>query len=306
MPRPRSLSALAFSGPLGACRLAALVVVSVGLAACAGEPGSDIGGEGADVTASGAEAAPESGGGGEPAGRDPASNRVVELLASGQPVFGIFSGDQTREQGTRIVETEGADFILYSLERGPFDMGALEAYIDGMVEAAGEEIVGDMPVLLRTPPIHTDPPDVRAKVEEALETGIGGIVFPHVTSAAEAALSVELTDGPWPADPDGRRVDVLIVEDREGVSNVRDIVATPGLSVVFAGPGDLRRAYEGDMEAVETAIQTVLAACLEFDVACGVTAGADDIAERLEQGFRVIIVTEEEALAVGREAAGRS
>ncbi|NIP60585.1 MAG: hypothetical protein GWM92_19525, partial [Gemmatimonadetes bacterium] len=72
-----------------------------------------------------------------------------------------------------------------------------------------------------------------------------------------------------------------------------------------AGPGDLSRAYDGDMEAVERAIQAVLSACLEFDVPCGVTAGAHDIARRLEEGFRVIIVTEEEALEVGREAAGR-
>ena len=43
-----------------------------------------------------------------------------------------------------------------------------------------------------------------------------------------------------------------------------------------------------------------------LDVACGITAGVDDIAERLEQGFRLIIVTSPEALSVGRAAAGRS
>jgi 2-keto-3-deoxy-L-rhamnonate aldolase RhmA len=82
-------------------------------------------------------------------------------------------------------------------------------------------------------------------------------------------------------------------------------VATRGVSVVFAGPGDLRRAYEGDMEAVENAIQTVLAACLAHDVPCGITAGVADIAERIEQGFRVFIVTDAEAIPVGRAAAGR-
>ncbi len=77
------------------------------------------------------------------------------------------------------------------------------------------------------------------------------------------------------------------------------------MSAISPGPGDLRRVYDGDMEKVEAAIQIVLAACLEFDVPCGITAGVDDIAERLDQGFRVIIVTQPEALAVGREAAGR-
>ena len=59
------------------------------------------------------------------------------------------------------------------------------------------------------------------------------------------------------------------------------------------------------MEAVETAIQITLAACQAADVACGITAGVDDIGERLAQGFRLIIVTQPEALAVGREVAGR-
>ena len=59
------------------------------------------------------------------------------------------------------------------------------------------------------------------------------------------------------------------------------------------------------MEKVEEAIQIVLAACLEFDVPCGVTAGVDDIAMRIEQGFRVFIVTQPEAVAVGMAAAGR-
>ena len=61
----------------------------------------------------------------------------------------------------------------------------------------------------------------------------------------------------------------------------------------------------GDMEAVEEAIQTVLAACKEFDVACGITAGIDDIGERLAQGFKLIIVNQPEALSVGLEESGR-
>ena len=109
----------------------------------------------------------------------------------------------------------------------------------------------------------------------------------------------------WPGNPNGSLVNMLIVEDKPGIEHVRDIVSTENVSVVFAGPGDLRRAYDRDTDAVENAIQTVLAACKEFDVACGITAGVDDIAKRLEQGFRVIIVTQPEALAVGREAVGR-
>ncbi len=112
-------------------------------------------------------------------------------------------------------------------------------------------------------------------------------------------------DGNWPGNDGGGVANVLLIEDQVGIANAREIVSTPGVSVVIPGPGDLSRAYNRDMEAVENAIQTVLAACKEFDVACGITAGPDDIGERLAQGFRMIIVTNADALAVGLRAAGR-
>ena len=223
---------------------------------------------------------------------------LADRLAAGDVLLGVFSGPMTPEQGSTIVSERDADFVLYSMESGPFDLTAMTAYIDGMQSGAALLGVSAQPVLLRVPAIHADPEGAATRVPEALATGIAGIVFPHVTTAPEAAESVALMGTPWPLGDSG--LDVLIVEDREGVSNVREIMATPGLSVVFAGPGDLARAYEGDMEAVENAIQAVLSACLEFEVACGVTAGVDDIATRLDQGFRVIIVTDSAALPVGR------
>jgi 2-keto-3-deoxy-L-rhamnonate aldolase RhmA len=100
-------------------------------------------------------------------------------------------------------------------------------------------------------------------------------------------------------------LNVILIEDQIGIERAREIVSAPGVGVAIPGPGDLGRAYEGDMEAVENAIQTVLAACAEFDVPCGITAGVDDIARRVEEGFMMIIVTQPEALAVGLAAAGR-
>ncbi|MBT8402720.1 MAG: hypothetical protein KJP18_02610 [Gemmatimonadetes bacterium] len=242
----------------------------------------------------------EAGGSGEAA---EAVRSLDEILNDDQPIFGMFSGPQTPEQGRAVVANRDADFILYSMESGPFDIPAMRAYMDAMDAEAGATGLAAQPVWLRVPAIHSDEAAAPEYAAQALEAGVDGIVFPHVTTATEAATSVALMGEPWPLGDSG--LNVLIVEDREGVSNVREIMATPGLSVVFAGPGDLRRAYEGDMEAVENAIQTVLSACLEFEVPCGVTAGVDDIETRLDQGFRVIIVTQEEALAAGRRHAGR-
>lgn len=231
---------------------------------------------------------------------------LVELLAHDEAVFGIFSGDKTREQGAAVASNREADFVFYSLEDGPFDIPTMESYVSGMEEAARAAGVDRQPLLLRVPPIHESGATAGDQVAQGLSAGAAGIVFPHVADASEAARSVELIGAAAPGEPNGTLLDVLIVEDRQGVAHAREIIGVEGLSVVFAGPGDLRRAFEGDMEQVEAAIQAVLAACLELDVPCGVTAGTEDIARRLQEGFRVIIVTEPEALGVGRAAAGRA
>lgn len=272
-----------WSGFRGLC-VAAPVLAAAAVASCA--PAGDAPGDGEAATAADA-------------------NRIVELLASGQPVFGIFSGEHTPEQGARMARNREADFIFYSLESGPFDIPAMETYMEGMREGAGD--YAPQPVALRIPPIRDGADSARARARAGLDAGAHSIVYPHVESVEEAELAVgALGDAAWPGNPDGNLVNILLIEDQVGIERAAEIVRTPGVSVVIPGPGDLRRAYEGDMEAVEAAIQTVLAECLAADVACGITAGADDIGERLDQGFRLIIVTSPEALTVGRAHAGRA
>lgn len=228
-------------------------------------------------------------------------NHIVRRLTSGEPALGVFSGDHTPEQGAAMGTNRETDFVFYSLEEPPFDVAALASYMAAMTSTAGKK--GRRPVALRIPPVRGAHDQARARIAEALAAGVDAIVVPHVGSRDDAEVTVgAMGEELWPGDPDGRLVAMLIIEDREGVAHARDIVGTPGVSVVFVGPTDLRRAYEGDGEAVENAIQTVLAACKEFMVPCGITAGVDDIAKRLQQGFRVVIVLQPQALSVGLEA----
>ncbi|NNF13309.1 MAG: hypothetical protein HKN72_08805 [Gemmatimonadetes bacterium] len=231
-------------------------------------------------------------------------NRIISLLASGQPVFGMFAPEQSADGGVQAAANDQTDFIFYSLESGPWDIPTMETFMASMAEAAGGS--GSHPVVLRIPPIRDDRDAARTHLEEGLAAGIDGLVLPHVETVEDVALATEVAgDRLWPLNPDGDVLNVILIEDQSGIALARDLVGAPGVGVAIPGPGDLRRAYEGDMDAVENAIQTVLAACKEFDVPCGITAGPDDIAERLEQGFEMIIVTEPEALAVGLQASGR-
>jgi 4-hydroxy-2-oxoheptanedioate aldolase len=301
-----------------------LLGLAASLAACSAPPG---GGEAA-VEEDPAEAAPAERGG-------PSWNRVASLLADGQVVFGIFSGERTPETAMEMAQLERADFIFYSLERGPFDLPTMSAYQEALSPPGGRGSNNSHPILLRIPPIRDGMDEAAERTAAALDAGVYGIVFPHVETADESRHAVAsmrpagaggLRGDPdpeaarvfgvspgdyaaradvWPLHPDGELVSMLLIEDKVGVESALDIVSVPGISIVSPGPGDLRRAYEGDMEAVEGAIQTVLAACKEAGVPCGITAGPDDIAMRIEQGFRVFIVTSPEALAVGHQAAGR-
>ncbi len=252
--------------------------------------------------------------GGDSGSRDPETAPAPEaerpaplarLLQGGQVLFGAFSGSATRERGVAMGRNRELDFAFHSLESGPFDLESLGVFMAGLAEGSAPEPTH--PVLLRVPPIRGGVEETKTRVRRALEVGVAAVVFPHVESAEDAAVAVEAM-GPdaWPLDPEGSRFALLIVEDRFGVERVDEIAATPGVGVVFPGPGDLRRAYDGDVAAVEDAIQRVLAACKSHGVPCGITASADDVADRIAQGFRMFIVSDPAAASAGRRAAGRS
>jgi 2-dehydro-3-deoxy-L-rhamnonate aldolase len=218
-------------------------------------------------------------------------NPIVSLLASGKAVFGAFSGEKTKENAARLSADNELDFVFYDMETGPFD-------VDGMRDFMAS--LGSLPIATRLPPIGEGGEKARGHAKLLLEAGVDVVVFPHVEDRAQAEIAV----GSMPSGPGGAP-SILIIEDRVGIGNAREIVSTPGVDIVFPGPGDLRRAYDGDVAAVESAIQTVLSACKEFGVVCGITAGPDDIEKRLREGFRVFIVTNLDALPIGRRAASR-
>ena len=276
---------------------AVFVTASLAFAGCSAPEQSGDPGAAADAATDASTAAATSADPGD-------ASALAALLADGQAVFGTFSGPTTREQGALMGQNRELDFVFYSLESGPFDIMTTRLYMSGIAEGSGAEVAH--PLILRVPPIRDGEDAARTNVATALDAGVAAIIFPHVESAQDAAVAVSaMGDALWPGNPSGSLLSILIVEDRSGVERADEIVATPGVSVVFAGPGDLRRSYEGDMEAVEAAIQTVLGACRTHGVPCGITAGVDDIAERIEQGFRMFIVSDAAAVTAGRGAAGR-
>ncbi len=259
-------------------------------------------------------------------------NKVVALLEAGSPVFGVFSGPKSPE-GAMAVAEGGPDFVFYCMETGPFDVPGMQVYMQFMLDRAALAASGfnEQPILTRIPPIRDGRVAARERTAGVLDAGVYGVVFPQVETSDDAAWAVgsmryppngvrarapgtagrywgvstdayERCAGLWPSEANGELLSLILIENRLGVLNVEEIVSTEGVSIVLLGPADLRRAFDGDVAAVERAIQEVLAACERVDVPCGITAGRDDIEQRLNEGFRILIATAPEAIAAGRRA----
>ena len=204
------------------------------------------------------------------------------------------------------------------------------------------------PLVVKTQEIAPDPEDARRNIGLQLNAGASAIMFTHVKTAEEtrqgiAAMRLPAHGGTrsddvgrapefwgmseadyrqkadvWPLNPNGELVNWTIVESQEGLDNVREIAAVPGVGVLWPGAGTLRGVFtttdangerQFDAAAWEAAIQQVLAACKEFDVACGYPANARDIEQRMAQGFSVFVMgwgdNGFQAIEAGRRAAGR-
>jgi 4-hydroxy-2-oxoheptanedioate aldolase len=197
----------------------------------------------------------------------------------------------------------------------------------------------------------TDPEGREWMTKQVLDVGAFGVMFPMVNTREEAERAVAAMRYPpfqgdpqpeprgtrgrapgnavwywgigyvdylrradvWPLDPAGELLAVIQIESRQAVQNIGEIVTVPGVGAIFIGPTDLSADFglAPTDPQVEAAIQEALAACLEHEVPCGITTGAQDVAKRIEQGFRFVTVGGDggispwtaQTLKIGRDAA---
>lgn len=203
-------------------------------------------------------------------------------------------------------------------------------------------------IQIKSPKIAPDYARATANIGTQLNLGVTGLMFVGVESAEEvrqglAAMRFKSKGGTrsddvgtapalwgmsekeykqkadlWPLNPQGELVNWTIVESREGLAHVREIAAVKGIGVLWPGAGTLRGVFSSkndkgervfDEAGWENAIQTVLAACKEFNVPCGYPASDKDIGMRMKQGFSVFVSGWGEpgfkAVEIGRTLAAR-
>jgi 4-hydroxy-2-oxoheptanedioate aldolase len=112
---------------------------------------------------------------------------------------------------------------------------------------------------------------------------------------------------PWPLAPQGELLLGVKIESPPGVAHCEEILSVPGLGFAELGPGDLglslgyttlqRRPYPPAMEAARV---KVFAACQKNKLAFLEGATPKNIAQRLDEGVRVISGHNQEVARIGR------
>ncbi|TCK22965.1 HpcH/HpaI aldolase family protein [Pseudonocardia endophytica] len=215
-----------------------------------------------------------------------------------------------------VVGSVGFDMVVIDAQHGLIGEDALLGMLQAL-SATGTR------ALVRVPG-HGDEP-----VAAALDRGADGVIVPLVNSAAEASAAVAACHYP----PRGRRSYgptrlgwhgrdtaapgrcVVMVETREAVEALEEILVVDGLDAIFVGPSDLALAHgmelaaqHGDPE-YDALLSRITDACRAAGVPAGIwCAGPENLHRYRSLGFTFFGLSAEHALlrAAATEALARS
>jgi 4-hydroxy-2-oxoheptanedioate aldolase len=208
----------------------------------------------------------------------PRLNGMIGALENGGYAFSAFAPMDV--QTAMFMAASKYDGIVYEGEHLPWDIVALRDSLQFMIDrrkvADSASIAPPVTPLARVPVNGVEKGQWHAK--QALDTGVYGIVWPHISTVEEAYNAVAACryprlkdkplyepqgirgDGPvraarywgltqqeyyskadvWPLDPNGEVLVVLQIEDTKGIENLSDMLENvPGIGAVLIGEGDL-------------------------------------------------------------------
>lgn len=208
----------------------------------------------------------------------PRLNGLIGALESGRHVFSLFTA---MEPDVSIsLQQSSYDGVCFEGEHQGWDIKALRDSLQfllnrGQIARSGSVAPAITPIV-RVPANGVEMNQFLAK--QALDLGCYGIVWPHISTVAEAYNAVAACryprlknkalyepqgirgDGPfqaqrywgvspdeyyaradvWPLAPHGELLVVLQIEDTAGIANLRDMLKNvPGIGVILIGQGDL-------------------------------------------------------------------
>jgi len=221
---------------------------------------------------------------------------------------------------TEIYAAQGWDSVTLDMQHGSLDINDVVPLLQAIASA------GDATPLARVP--WNDP----AHIMRVLDAGAYGIICPMINRKAEAEALVrsgryppmgERSFGPFRAAQYGgadywqhANQEVLLfamIETRQAVQNLDEILAVEGISGVYIGPSDLSLSLgktptlDPSDKEVLAAMATILEKTRNKGLIAGVhTDGAKTARRRFEEGFQMCtILNDVRLLAMGAAQAVR-
>ncbi len=183
-----------------------------------------------------------------------------------------------------IMASFGFDWVCVDMQHGPITIESAAAMVQSISVSGAKPIVR----------VTSNEPWL---IGRALDVGASGVIVPLVNTRAEAERAARAcryapegtrSFGPVRAPATDRVFCLVMVETREGVENVEEIAAVPGVDGIYVGPWDLALSHGLEAPGPETdpAIERVLAACGRYGIAAGIHTGSGRSARAyLEAGF---------------------
>jgi len=201
------------------------------------------------------------------------SNRLKQALAAGQTVHGLLCSLPLPLM-VEMIGYAGYDFVILDLEH----VGVNPETLENMIRAAE---CADMTPLVRVPGCMPD------AILRALDAGAQGIVVPHVRNRQEAeaivaacryhplgnrGISGGRTTGfgtldlpTYFARANQEIMVAAMIEDREGVERLAEILSVPGIDLVLEGAVDLSQSlgFPAQMQhpEVRAAVEAIARQC---------------------------------------------
>lgn len=243
---------------------------------------------------------------------------LKQLWAIGQTAIGVWSGLDDAV-AIEIVARSGFDFVVIDLQHGFATMASAPALMNALEHTPAIPVV-------RVP---WNTPDL---IMRALDLGACGVIVPLVSSAPEARAAADACRyapagnrswGPLWTNPRRRLTDVaegdakatciVMIETKEALANLEEIVRVEGVHAVYVGPNDLAlslgfgRVRFTESPELEAAIQTIVDTAHTAGIAVGVDCmGAAEARHWRERGADFMVThTDSTLLLESSEAAVR-
>ena len=208
-------------------------------------------------------------------------NKIIDLLEHGKPVFSTSTVPNGSLDDLTYIADADYDAVIIEMEHEGFSFTTLRTSLQVLLNRKRIAEKGNLqPDVV---PMVRIPPNARERnqwvIKQALDTGVYGLVLPHLNTVEDAQAAVAAARYPqvpgvqdfapagergwgnriasrywgltpqeyydaadlWPLDPEGNILLMGIVEEAEGVQNIRDILRqVRGIGAIWAAPGTCR------------------------------------------------------------------